>query len=115
MNFDNNDFNSDGGRRGQGHDDSNRRYQDIRLDRIEQKLDKLSDIVISMARAEEKLITLETDRNDIIIRLKDINTKLSSLEKHVDENKMTIQFVTRLFWILTSVIATAVASQFLIK
>ena len=38
---------------------------DRRLDRIEEKIDRLSETVISLARAEEKLIALESDRNTI--------------------------------------------------
>ena len=40
-----------------------------RLDRIEEKLDKLTDAIVAIARAEEKLVTLEKDRNLILERM----------------------------------------------
>ena len=84
-------------------DDSNR------LDRIETKLDKLSEAVIDMARLEERLITLfnrmerieETQVN--IIRRVDELQEISNGRGHV------IRFVERIFWI---VLTAAVGSIF---
>ena len=42
---------------------------DSRLDRIEEKLDKLTDVLVQIAKTEEKLVNLEKDRNLILERL----------------------------------------------
>ena len=40
-----------------------------RLDRIESKIDKLADAMISLARAEEKIIALQDDHDNMRERL----------------------------------------------
>ena len=40
-----------------------------RLDRIEEKLDKLAEAMIAMARAEEKIIALQDDHENMRERL----------------------------------------------
>lgn len=52
---------------------------DTRLERIEQKLDRLSDAVVSLARMEERMITLfrrmdtyDADQKEMLKRLADI-------------------------------------------
>lgn len=54
---------------------------DGRLDRIEAKIDKLADAVVSMARMEERMITLfkRTDENDR--EIKDIINRIGALER----------------------------------
>lgn len=54
---------------------------DGRLDRIEAKIDKLADAVVSMARMEERMITLfkRTDANDI--EIKDLMNRAAALER----------------------------------
>ena len=47
-----------------------------RLDRIEQKIDKLADAMISLARAEEKIIALQDDHENMRERLNKLSVKL---------------------------------------
>ena len=44
--------------------DSQENWRDDRLSRIEEKIDKLSDAMISLARAEEKLLSIETSNQN---------------------------------------------------
>lgn len=71
-----------------------------RLDRIEEKLDKLTDAIVAIARAEEKLVTLEKDRNLILERMEKIDARLTSLEADSNQGKgfgrLTIPFFTAL-------------------
>ena len=71
-----------------------------RLDRIEQKIDRLSETVISLARAEEKLIALEGDKNFIMERMLKNEERVDSVERKVDETNVTIRVINRLFWIV---------------
>ena len=52
-----------------------------RLDRIEQKIDKLADAMISLARAEEKIIALQDDHDNMRDRLNKLSIKLD--EKNI--------------------------------
>ena len=47
--------------------------QSDRLTRIEEKVDKLSDAIISIARAEEKLIQLGTLTDVLFKKIEDMN------------------------------------------
>lgn len=90
------------------------RVDATRLDRIEQKIDKLAETVISLARAEEKLIALESDRENIHRRLSKNEEAILAVSSKVDENAVTVKVINRLFWIFVSVAAAAAVSNFLI-
>lgn len=70
-----------------------------RLDRIEDKIDKLSDAMVSLARSEEKIQSLETDRQLTVDRLNGHSNRLNSLENQVDDNNATVKAINRVFWI----------------
>jgi SMC interacting uncharacterized protein involved in chromosome segregation len=84
-----------------------------RLDRIEQKIDKLAETVISLARAEEKLIALEEDRSVIHKQLERQTETISKLEKRVSENEVTIRVINRIFWIMTTAIVTGAVGTYI--
>jgi len=86
-----------------------------RLDRIEAKIDKLSETVISLARAEEKLISLENDKKFLMERMVKNEEKIDIVEKKVDETSVTIRVINRLFWIVIAAATTGVVSMFFIK
>jgi len=54
--------------------------QDDRLSRIEEKVDKLSDAVVSIARAEEKLIQLGTLTDVLFKKIDDMNSRMVEIE-----------------------------------
>lgn len=58
-----------------------------RLDRIEEKLDKLTDVLVQIAKTEEKLVNLEKDRNLILERLERMDDRLGSLEADANRAK----------------------------
>ena len=82
-----------------------------RLDRIEEKIDKLSDAMISLARAEEKLIAIEQNNHANFERLNRFSAKLDDIEKKVDNNARTVAVINRLFWILAVAMSSVVLSQ----
>lgn len=65
---------------------------ETRFDRIEDKLDKLSEAVVAIARAEEKLITLEKDRNLLLEKMSSIDKRVQSLEATQSESKGLAKF-----------------------
>lgn len=76
---------------------------DSRLDRIERKIDDLSDAMISLARAEEKLTSIEKNNFAHYERMNRFSRKLDSLEKIVNDNARTVSIITRFFWIFVTV------------
>ena len=85
-----------------------------RLDRIENKIDKLSDAVISLARAEEKLINLENDRNIMLEKITRIEKKIDNVDLRITEQETTSRVIIKIFWIvLTAIVGACIA--FLIK
>ena len=86
--------------------------QTTRLDRIEEKIDKLSDAMISLARAEEKLIAIEKNNHANFERMNRFSQKLDTIEDKVLENAQTIGIITKMFWLLLGAIAVAAATTF---
>jgi len=82
-----------------------------RLDRIEEKLDKLSDVIVSIARFEEKMDAYNEFRQNSWERMNRFSEKLDVIEKKVDENAATIGIINKLFWIAIVAAAGAIAAQ----
>ena len=83
--------------------------QDDRLSRIEEKVDKLSDAVVSIARAEEKLIQLGTLTDVLFKKIDDMNSRMVEMEKTTAETRAFINGFNKLTWIFVSGLLTAVA------
>jgi len=81
--------------------------EESRLDRIEQKIDKLSEAMISLARAEEKLMAIEVDRHNIIERLNRHSEKIDELNDLVRDNTRTINNISKFFWLVLAAATTA--------
>jgi len=90
-----------------------RETQTQRLDRIEEKIDKLSDAMISLARAEEKLIAIEKNNHANFERMNRFSQKLDIIEDKVNDNARTVSLINRMFWIAISASLAAVASHIL--
>jgi hypothetical protein len=73
--------------------------QEPRLDRIEGKIDKLSDAMISLARSEEKIITLQETVINQSARLNTHSTRLDNVENSASDNEGTVKAINRVFWI----------------
>ena len=84
-----------------------------RLDRIEGKLDKLTDTVVALARAEEKLINLEKSRQDFADAIDNHDERLDVVEGKVSSLELTSSIVSKLFWIAVTVGAGYIASNFI--
>ena len=69
-----------------------------RLDRIEVKLDKLADAMVSMARAEEKITALQDDHDKMYERLNRLSLKLDDIEKKVDDNARTVNLINKIVY-----------------
>jgi hypothetical protein len=84
---------------------------DNRLDRIEQKIDKLSEAIISIARAEEKLVMLENDKKFLMQKMVEVDDRVAAVEKKVDETQGTISIIQRITWIgISTAVAAAIGA-----
>ena len=81
-----------------------------RLDRIEAKIDKLSETVVSLARVEEKVIALDKEAVRTNERLDKIDGRLEQVEERVGSNDVTVKVVNKVFWILLASVVAAVAA-----
>lgn len=85
-----------------------------RFDRIETKLDKLSEAMVSLARTEEKIMSMETDRSNQIQRMNRFSEKLDTIEKKCDDNARTVATINKLFWLVASAVIAILVKEFMI-
>lgn len=84
---------------------------DKRLGRIEDKLDKLADAMVAMARAEEKLDALKNEHDKMYERVNRLSTKLDDVESGVNENSNTVRVINKLFWVAIIAASGAIAAN----
>jgi|TARA_R110000744_G_scaffold231449_1_gene349630 archaellum component FlaC len=84
---------------------------DNRLDRIEEKIDKLVEAIISIARAEEKIITLSSFSKQQAKQIQDLINRIEELEVSVAKNTNTVRLVNRTFWLVMSSAITAIVAM----
>ena len=84
--------------------------QSVRLDRIEKKIDKLSDAIITLARVEEKISDLELRRIESHERANRISANIDVLDRKVTSLNEKVLVLNRVMWIVVaSVIGTIFA------
>lgn len=86
-----------------------------RLDRIEEKIDKLSDAIISLARAEEKIATMAEFSKQQGEQILTLINRVDKLDQVVRENSATVNIINRLFWIVIAAAATAITGMLFIQ
>ncbi len=82
-----------------------------RLDRIEDKMDKMSDVLVSLARFEEKMDAYNDYRNKSWERMNKFSAKLDVIEKMCDDNARTVHTINKLFWIALVALVSTIAAQ----
>jgi len=82
--------------------------EDQRLERIEKKLDEMSQVIISIARMEEKMMTVFRRIEDHNTRITRVEDNVSDIEKKMGVNGQTLRFAERVFWILVAAVVTFV-------
>ncbi len=89
--------------------------QSDRLDRIEEKIDRMSEAIISLARAEEKITTLTSfskQQNEMIIEL---TRRMEKLEGTVTQNAVVVNVINKVFWIIMVASATAITGMLVMQ
>ena len=73
---------------------------DDRLDRIEGKVDKLSDAIIQMPRMEERLGSVVKRMDNTEATLKKLDGRLDDIERQAISRGQKIAFAERIFWMI---------------
>ena len=87
-------------------------HEKDRLDRIEEKIDKMVDAIIALARAEEKISAQEDSTRIILTRMVDQDDRLRMIERdlsHVEDTTRTIKSVV---WTITTAIIGSIVAAF---
>lgn len=84
-------------------------HYDERMDRIERKLNQLTDAVVSIARAEEKITVLIQDTREIKETLNSNMRRIQNLEIDNEKTKASFKTMTTFFWTAVSAITTVIA------
>lgn len=85
-----------------------------RLDRIESKIDQLAETVVALARAEEKLVSLERSRQEISDVLDNHSERIDKVEDVSASNSLTLSVVTKLGWLMVGTCITFFISQYVV-
>ena len=94
-------------------DDLHRKFDEHyaeRMDRIEKKLNQLTDAVVSIARAEEKIAVLIEDTREIKEALNSNIHRIHQLEIDNEKNKSSLKNLGMFFWTAVSAITTVVVA-----
>lgn len=82
---------------------------DTRLERIESKLDQMSEAIIALARMEERMITLFKRMDLLDQEQSQQGRRITIVESKTLNNGQMLRFAERVFWI---VVTAAVALGF---
>ena len=86
--------------------------QDQRLEKIEQKIDRLADAVVSIARIEERVATVLKQNDRFIMRLDRLEDRVETVEQTTKLNKKDVSNGERVFWVVFSAVIAAIMYTF---
>lgn len=75
---------------------------DARLERIEKKLDTMSDAIVALARLDERMITLFKRMDALDADQAAQGRRLHIIESKVGNNGQALRFAERVFWIVAT-------------
>ena len=73
-----------------------------RLDRIETKVDKLSEAMVEMVRMEERMVTAFKRMDNIVEYQKKADDRLDEMERQAIVRGQKIAFAERIFWMIAT-------------
>lgn len=86
--------------------------EEQRLARIEDKIDKLSDAMIDLARAEEKLINIEKANSQHFERMNRFSMRMDDMEDTVQEQGKTVKVMQYIITLTATIFAGVVVKMF---
>ena len=85
-----------------------------RMDLLDRKIEKLTDAVVAIARAEEKISILIDTVKDINKKVDESEDKIYDLEKNNIAIEKTLSITNKFFWITVAAVITAVATAIIL-
>ena len=79
-----------------------------RLERVEMKIDRLGEALVTMARVEERVTTVLKQTDRFIVRLDSMERRMEYVEIQSSLNKKFVGGVERFLWILITAGITTV-------
>ena len=92
-----------------------RAEQSLRLDRIESKIDHMSEAIIALARAEEKIVTLTEFGKQQGEQILTLINRVDRLEELVRSNASTVNVINKIFWVVIAAAATGITGMLFIN
>jgi len=80
-----------------------------RLDRIEQKIDRLADAITAIARVEEKMLASNNRVDALEIRVVRTEKDLNDIAILARKNSGVVRFIDKIFWVVFGTVAGVVA------
>ena len=84
--------------------------QVTRLDRIEDKIDKMSEAIVQLARVEEKIADLETRREEQHERLNRFSQKIDDIDANLNSLIERVTFIQKISWVVIGVFLTGIGT-----
>lgn len=84
-----------------------------RFDRLEKKIDKLADTVVALARAEEKLISLEKHRANMDEKMEKMSADLDEAWDKLRANETTLNNASKFLWLIIAALVPVLVQVFL--
>ena len=84
-----------------------------RLDRIEEKIDKMADAIVALARAEEKISNLDETTRIILKRMVAQEERLRHVEQQQADAEGTLKTIKSIAWTFVSAIITGLGGAIL--
>tara|TARA_A100001011_G_scaffold264479_1_gene273159 strand:+ start:257 stop:550 length:294 start_codon:yes stop_codon:yes gene_type:complete len=91
-----------------------RETQSDRLDRIEEKIDKMSEAIIALARAEEKIITLTSFSKQQSEQIQSVINRIDRVESLVNSNASTVNVINKIFWLILVGLISAITWEYIV-
>ena len=88
--------------------------QSARLDRIEEKLDQMTQAIIALARAEEKISTLAEFNKQQSEQIQSLINRIDKVEQLVNSNASTVNVINRIFWVILVGLISAITWEYII-
>ena len=88
--------------------------QSDRLDRIEEKIDKMSEAIIALARAEEKIITLTSFSKQQSKQIQSVINRIDRVETLVNSNASTVNVINKIFWVILVGLISAITWEYIV-
>lgn len=88
--------------------------QSARLDRIEEKLDQMTQAIIALARAEEKISTLAEFNKQQSEQIQSLINRIDKVEQLVNSNASTVNVINKIFWVILVGLISAITWEYII-